>query len=491
MGNSRQGQHQTVKAASSTNTASKQESAMLREEPQELLTNQALGRVLQAQRKLPQISSMPMDRIQRQSLHSSSGFRGLSQELARGGSQGLVVQPKLKLTKAGDRHEQQADRVAAQVVKRINTDPIRKAEPIDSKRIMPKAVAPTSAPTGTAVTPQFETTIQQQRGQGQAIPEDVREPLEEAFHADFRHVRIHTNEKSHQLSHSIQAIAFTTGTDIFFKQGAYQPRSRQGQELLAHELTHVVQQNSQKTAVQRKGAGQIQFSNEPFPEIATFVQDVTQEIQSFSDTWLNSPPSEIEIFPWFKLVKPSIKLEQTTDNCSLDIQGELKLNFGSDFGAIQPKGGFKINYKSQTKKWDYKSENVGVEVTVSEILQFKANNIQYDRASKALKIENADLTIPKLNDTAATVTDATIGQAGLDWKTATISATEISLGSYAKITNPRAIIGGSTAKYNSSFTGGFNVNLGQPDLASLNGSGELTVTYQDEKWGCTQKDVQL
>jgi len=126
MGNSRQGQHQTVKAASSTNTASKQESAMLREEPQELLTNQALGRVLQAQRKLPQISSMPMDRIQRQSLHSSSGFRGLSQELARGGSQGLVVQPKLKLTKAGDRHEQQADRVAAQVVNVLTQIPSAK-----------------------------------------------------------------------------------------------------------------------------------------------------------------------------------------------------------------------------------------------------------------------------------------------------------------------------------------------------------------------------
>lgn len=139
MGNSRQGQHQTVKTASSTNTDSKQESTILCEEPQELLTNQALGRVLQTQRKLPQSSSIPMDRIQRQSIHSS-GFRGLSQELTRSGSQGLVVQPKLKLTKAGDRHEHQADRVAAQVVKRLNTDPIRKAEPIDSKRIMSKAV---------------------------------------------------------------------------------------------------------------------------------------------------------------------------------------------------------------------------------------------------------------------------------------------------------------------------------------------------------------
>ncbi|MDG3493224.1 MULTISPECIES: DUF4157 domain-containing protein, partial [Pseudanabaena] len=397
---------------------------MLREEPQEFLTNQALGRVLQAQRRSPQASPLPMDRIQRQSIHAS-GFRGLSQELGQSCTEGLVVQPKLKLTKAGDRHEREADLVAAQVVKRINTDPIRKTEVTKGDRIMPKAAAPTSAPTGTAVTPQFETTLQQQRGQGQAIPEDVREPLEEAFNADFRHVRVHTNEQSHQLNHSIQAIAFTTGTDIFFKQGAYQPRSRQGQELLAHELTHVIQQNSQKTAIQRKGAGKIQFSNEPFPEIATFVQDVAQEIQAFSDTWLNSPPSEVEIFPWFKLVKPSIKLEKTTNNYSLDIQGQIELNFGSDFGNIQPKGGFKINYQSQSKKWDYKSENVGVEVMLSEILQFKADNLQYDRPSKALKIKQSDLIIPKLNDAKATVENARIDSNGLDWDKVTLSATQI------------------------------------------------------------------
>ena len=489
MGNSRQGQHQTVKTASSTNTDSKQESTILCEEPQELLTNQALGRVLQTQRKLPQSSSIPMDRIQRQSIHSS-GFRGLSQELTRSGSQGLVVQPKLKLTKAGDRHEHQADRVAAQVVKRLNTDPIRKAEPIDSKRIMPKAVAPT-APTGTAVTPQFETTLQQQRGQGQSIPEDVREPLEEAFNADFRNVRIHTNERSQQLNQSIQAIAFTTGTDIFFKQGAYQPRSRQGQELLAHELTHVVQQNSQKTAIQRKEAGQIQFSNEPFPEIATFVQDVAQEIQAFSDTWLNSPPSEVEIFPWFKLVKPSIKLEKTTNNYSLDIQGQIELNFGSDFGNIQPKGGFKINYQSQSKKWDYKSENVGVEVMLSEILQFKADNLQYDRPSKALKIKQSDLIIPKLNDAKATVENARIDSNGLDWDKVRLSATQIALGSYVSINKPEAVISGAKDKYNAKFTGDFGVNLGQSDLVKVNGSGKLTVLYQDGKWGSTHQDVKL
>jgi hypothetical protein len=65
----------------------------------------------------------------------------------------------------------------------------------------------------------------------------------QAMGADFSGVTIHTDSQSDQLNRSIQAKAFTTGQDIFFRQGAYQPGGRDGQELIAHELTHVVQQN--------------------------------------------------------------------------------------------------------------------------------------------------------------------------------------------------------------------------------------------------------
>ncbi|WP_287359229.1 DUF4157 domain-containing protein, partial [Moorena sp. SIO3B2] len=58
--------------------------------------------------------------------------------------------------------------------------------------------------------------------------------------------RVHNDAQSDQLNQSIQARAFTTGKDIFFRQGEYNPGSRGGQELIAHELTHVVQQNQGK-----------------------------------------------------------------------------------------------------------------------------------------------------------------------------------------------------------------------------------------------------
>jgi hypothetical protein len=65
----------------------------------------------------------------------------------------------------------------------------------------------------------------------------------QAMGADFSGVKVHTDSQSDQLNQSIQAKAFTTGQDVFFRQGAYDPGSREGQELIAHELTHVVQQN--------------------------------------------------------------------------------------------------------------------------------------------------------------------------------------------------------------------------------------------------------
>ncbi|MEQ9235910.1 eCIS core domain-containing protein [Coleofasciculus sp. E2-BRE-01] len=104
-------------------------------------------------------------------------------------------------------------------------------------------------------TPSLEQSIQQKRGSGQALSENVRQPMEQAFGADFSQVKVHTDSESDKLNKSIQAKAFTTGKDIFFKKGEYQPDSKPGQELLAHELTHVVQQNGNQ--VQAKSVKQV------------------------------------------------------------------------------------------------------------------------------------------------------------------------------------------------------------------------------------------
>ncbi len=93
------------------------------------------------------------------------------------------------------------------------------------------------------VHPTVERAIQEQRGGGQPLDTGVRGQMEGAFGADFSRVRVHTSSTAHALNQSLSARAFTTGNDIFFRSGTYQPGSSVGRELLAHELTHVVQQN--------------------------------------------------------------------------------------------------------------------------------------------------------------------------------------------------------------------------------------------------------
>jgi hypothetical protein len=92
------------------------------------------------------------------------------------------------------------------------------------------------------VSENIETSIQQVRGNGQALDDNLQQQMGHAMGADFSGVKVHTDSQSDQLNRSIQAKAFTTGKDIFFRQGEYNPSSRDGQELIAHELTHTIQQ---------------------------------------------------------------------------------------------------------------------------------------------------------------------------------------------------------------------------------------------------------
>ena len=88
----------------------------------------------------------------------------------------------------------------------------------------------------------LEQSIQQARSGGQALDSTARGQMESAFGVDFGGVRVHTGAESHTLNRGLRARAFTTGQDIFFAQGEYNPGSSSGKALIAHELTHVVQQ---------------------------------------------------------------------------------------------------------------------------------------------------------------------------------------------------------------------------------------------------------
>lgn len=88
-------------------------------------------------------------------------------------------------------------------------------------------------------------------GQGQPLPAAVQAKMESAFGHDFSRVRVHQGSTASSLG----AVAFTRGQDIHFAPGQYSPGSRSGQQLLGHELAHVVQQAKGRVALpQGKGA---------------------------------------------------------------------------------------------------------------------------------------------------------------------------------------------------------------------------------------------
>jgi hypothetical protein len=95
---------------------------------------------------------------------------------------------------------------------------------------------------GTAAAPDVVAALQRRRGKGQALPADVATQYGEQLATDLSGVRVHADGEADRIARSVQATAFTHGSDIYFSQGSYAPGSGSGRHLLAHELAHVAQQ---------------------------------------------------------------------------------------------------------------------------------------------------------------------------------------------------------------------------------------------------------
>lgn len=96
--------------------------------------------------------------------------------------------------------------------------------------------------------PDVEAAIARSRGQGSGLDEGVRGRLAPSLGDDLGDVRVHADDHADTLARSVQARAFATGSDVFFAKGEYQPNTSSGDKLLAHELSHVVQQRGAPTS---------------------------------------------------------------------------------------------------------------------------------------------------------------------------------------------------------------------------------------------------
>jgi len=154
------------------------------------------------------------------------------------------IQAKLTVGKPGDIYEQEADRVADAVMRMpepgVQRQPEEEEEEEEEEILKTKDV---SGPTP-EVASDFESRIHALWGGGQPLPEAVHTHFEPRFGHDFNNVIVHTDAETDKLARALNARALTVGQDIFFRQGTYNPGSSGGQELVAHELTHVVQQSA-------------------------------------------------------------------------------------------------------------------------------------------------------------------------------------------------------------------------------------------------------
>ncbi|MEL7314700.1 MAG: DUF4157 domain-containing protein, partial [Cyanobacteria bacterium J06559_3] len=140
-----------------------------------------------------------------------------------------------------------------------------------------------------------DRAIARSRGQGQPLTDSVRGPMEQAFGANFSGVRIHTDSQADGLNQSLQAKAFTTGQDIYFKQGEFKPGSRTGQELLAHELTHTIQQTGGTRAQAKSNRIQTKWSRSLLPSLVplNYIQ-LKRSPEELSETTSDTDETQLE-----------------------------------------------------------------------------------------------------------------------------------------------------------------------------------------------------
>ena len=181
-------------------------------------------------------------------------------------SQISPVQPQSKLTvnQIGDKYEQEADSVADRVM-RMDSEtatpqesnmPDAAEEGIQRTSLSsPISAVAQRAEDGETQTADVSGIVQQGlSGGGQPLDSQARAFMEPRFGHDFSQVRVHTDARASQSANQVAAHAYTVGNDIAFRSGDYNPGSSDGKRLLAHELTHVVQQGAAPEAVQRQSA---------------------------------------------------------------------------------------------------------------------------------------------------------------------------------------------------------------------------------------------
>ena len=223
-----------------------------------------------------------------------------------------VIQTKLKIGRPGDKYEQEADAVADRVMRMSEGESIRmqpmeeeeemmQMQPVEEEEelqmmcegcrdegmiqqqpmeeeeelLQPKSMQnshPSEAPA------QVHSLIDTTRGSGTSLDRQTMSSMGNSFGTDFSNVNIHTDSAAVQMNRRLNAQAFTVGNDIYFNQGKFNPDSQTGKRLLAHELTHVVQQGGAlQPMIQKGGEAESEESSSSSTPLADLISGLLRD----------------------------------------------------------------------------------------------------------------------------------------------------------------------------------------------------------------------
>lgn len=258
---------------------------------------------------------------------------------------------------------------------------------------------------GSAVPSAIEDQIRMAQGGGQPMDDNTQTAMESSFGADFSGVRLHTDSKAVQMSQDLNAHAFTVGNNIFFNQGRYQPQTKQGAGLLAHELTHTVQQGA---SVQKKQINRevllSSLSKHTMAHLSAMNGDESSSLSSKEITQSQQFPEEEmnKVQQLQMLQMKGIDKIQKKDNammlrrCSTKVNKKAKLKSGPTYtpnGTVTPTsvpGGGKTAHFDMTAEFEHDTAN-NIYSSCGEIRQYimwssdadRPNNGAFDATFKA------------------------------------------------------------------------------------------------------------
>ncbi len=259
------------------------------------------------------------------------------------------VQAKLSISQPNDKYEQEADRVADQVM--AMPDPKLQPQPENEEEDETIQTKPLSDQITPLVQRQEGLSVQVKdlKGGGQPLPQSERSFFEPRLGHNFSRVRVHTDARANAAATSANAKAFTTGSDIVFSSGQYEPDANRGRKLLAHELTHIVQQKG-TTYRHFAGAEVLQRKltyHRQIPEAEArkkgYLKEINEAIKGL-DEKLKKPASTLKSSDRLKAVFATL----------LDLKKNSKITHWETSGADAPasfeplSGEMRIHYHAET-----------------------------------------------------------------------------------------------------------------------------------------------